>query len=488
MSSNNHKEFVPEWAKRVVWYQIFPERFRNGDLKNDPTIKSLNGSYPHDNVSTWKIHPWTSDWYELEPYEKNNKKNIWFNIQRRRYGGDIQGIIDKLDYLQEFGISAIYLNPVFWSPSSHKYDAITYTHIDPYLGPNPQKDIKVISNETHDDPTTWKWTSADKLMLRLIGDLHKRGMRIIFDGVFNHMGIKSWAFQDVVRNQKKSKYKNWFNIKSWQDENIGTKFNYQGWFGFKELPEWNQDEEGIVAGPRKYIFDITKRWLAPNGKIKDGIDGWRLDVAFCIKHPFWKSWRKHVKKINPEAYIVAEIVDSINNLKPYLKGDEFDAVMNYNFAYISSEYFVNSKNKILTSEFDRKLRQLRNAFPGGVKYVQQNLFDSHDTNRLASQIVNKDLGRYRDWEKYFELSKATNKKYKTRKPNKAEIQIQKLMAIFQMTYIGAPMIYYGDEAGMWGANDPCCRKPMVWEDLQYESESRLPVQSKRKKIDEVQFR
>jgi len=119
------EEFVPEWAKKVVWYQIFPERFRNGDPENDPTLESIEGAYPHDVKSPWQIHPWTSDWYELLPYEKKNGKDIWFNLQRRRYGGDLQGIIDKLDYLKELGIGAIYLNPVFWSPSSHKYDAAT---------------------------------------------------------------------------------------------------------------------------------------------------------------------------------------------------------------------------------------------------------------------------------------------------------------------------------------------------------------------------
>ncbi len=481
------KDFVPGWAKKVVWYQIFPERFCNGDKNNDPIPESLKGSYPHDNTSPWQIHPWTSDWYKLQPYEKKNGKDIWFNIQRRRYGGDLQGIIDKLDYLQELGVNAIYLNPVFWSPSSHKYDAETYHHIDPYFGPNPEGDQKIISKENPNDPVTWHWTSADKLMLKLIKDVHSRGMRIIFDGVFNHMGINSWVFRNVLKNQKKSEYKNWFKIKSWDDPQKGTKFNYQGWFGVKELPEWNQDENGIAAAPRKYIFEITKRWMAPDGKVTDGIDGWRLDVAFMVKHPFWKAWRKLVKSINPEAYLTAEIIDSIRTLKPFLQGDEFDAVMNYNFAFTCSEYFINKKSRISTRQFDRRLKKLREAFPGGVEYVQQNLFDSHDSNRMASQIVNCDLGSYKNWGKYFEMSKGTNPNYDTRKPTENEIKIQKLMVIFQMTYVGAPMIYYGDEAGMWGANDPDCRKPMIWEDMKYQDESVLPDQSMRKNPEKVKF-
>jgi glycosidase len=314
-------------------------------------------------------------------------------------------------------------------------------------------------------------------------------MYIIIDGVFNHMGINSWAFKDVVKNQKKSKFKDWFNIISWEDAKKGTRFDYKGWFGVKELPELKQDKNGTVSGPKKYIFNITKRWMDPNnnGNLLEGIDGWRLDVAFCIRHPFWKDWRKLVKSINPNAYLTAEVIDPIEVIKPYLQGDEFDAVMNYNFAFASADYFVNQSKQIKTSAFDSLLGKLRNAFPGGVEYVQQNLFDSHDSNRLESHIVNKDKIEYRDWGSYFQFSKGQNPKYDTRKPNSDELKIQKLFAIFQMTYVGAPMIYYGDEAGMWGANDPDCRKPMVWNDLKYDNESLLPDQSMRKTTDRVEF-
>jgi len=151
---------VPEWAKRVVWYQIFPERFKNSDPANDPKLEDIKGAYPHDLTPPWQIHPWTSDWYELQPYEQKNGKNIWFNIQRRRYGGDMQGILDRLDYLQDLGVTAIYLNPVFVSPSLHKYDAQLYQHIDPSFGPDPEGDRKIIAEETTSDASTWKWTAA----------------------------------------------------------------------------------------------------------------------------------------------------------------------------------------------------------------------------------------------------------------------------------------------------------------------------------------
>ncbi len=359
------KEFVPEWAKNAIWYQIFPERFRKGDEKNCPTVESLKGSWPHDIESPWKVHPWTSDWYKLKPYEKKNGKDFWFNVHRRRYGGDLKGIFDKLDYLQDLGINAIYLNPVFAAPSSHKYDAFCYHHIDPYFGPDPGGDLEIMKDEILEKPSTWGWTSADKMMMELINQIHKREMKIIFDGVFNHIGINNSAFKDLLKNNIKSRYKNWFNISDWKKSNGSFTFSYKGWAGFGELPEWNQDESGIVKGPKKYIFDITRRWMDPDndGNPSDGIDGWRLDVAYCIKHAFWKDWRKHVKSINPEAYLTAEVIDTPENLKPYLQGDEFDAVMNYNFAFACVEFFISRKNKITVSEFDRKFRKLKNSFP-----------------------------------------------------------------------------------------------------------------------------
>jgi cyclomaltodextrinase / maltogenic alpha-amylase / neopullulanase len=134
----NKENWTPDWARTVVWYQIFPERFHNGDLHNDPSLADIHGAWPHDLTEPWQTHAWTSDWYEKQPYEQAHPdQDIWFHLQRRRYGGDIQGILAKLDYLQELGVSALYLNPVFEAPSSHKYDGATYHHIDPNLGPNP---------------------------------------------------------------------------------------------------------------------------------------------------------------------------------------------------------------------------------------------------------------------------------------------------------------------------------------------------------------
>jgi cyclomaltodextrinase / maltogenic alpha-amylase / neopullulanase len=481
-------EFVPQWAKDAVWYQIFPERFRNGDSSNDPTKDDIEGAFPEAPYLPWQIHPWTADWYARQEWEKGARLPFHDLIQRRRYGGDLQGILDKLDYLQDLGINAIYLNPVFDSPSAHKYDGISYHHIDPNFGPDPEGDRKLMAGENPGDPATWVWTSADKLALELIKQCHARGIRVIFDGVFNHMGSRSWPFLDVVKNQQDSPYADWFMVKSWRDEEQGTRFDYEGWFGHKTLPEFREDEEGIVAGPRDYIFAATRRWMDPDGDgdPSDGIDGWRLDVAFCVAHPFWKKWRQVVKETNPEAYITAELIDPVPKLKPYLLGDEFDAVMNYNFAFACSDYFADEKTRISTGEFDRRLRELREAFPPGVAEVQQNLFGSHDTDRIGSHIVNRDKEHSSNWQAYFDFSKVQNGQYDPRKPNEDELRSQKLFAVFQMTYVGAPMIYYGDEVGMWGANDPDCRKPMVWDDLVYEDEVVLPDGSRRERPETVE--
>ena len=483
LSAQPAAEFVPQWAKSAVWYQIFPDRFRNGDPGNDPTVADIAGADPMDPPKQWRVHPWGSDWYQLQDYEKaNGEPELWKHMQRRRYGGDLQGIIDKLDYLQDLGINAIYLNPVFDSPSHHKYDGASYHHIDPNFGPDPEGDRALMAKENPGDPKTWVWTKADELALKLIAEAHKRGIRIIFDGVFNHMGFNSFALQDVRRNKMKSPYLSWFTIKNFDDPASGITFDYEGWWGNKSLPELREDANGIVPGPKAYIYAATERWMNPKGKgTQHGIDGWRLDVAYMVAHPFWKDWRRHVKAINPEAYLTAEIVNTPEVVKPYLQGDEFDAEMHYNFAFTAAEFLFNEgKYRINAREFDRKLAELRTMYPPGVAYVNQNLFGSHDTNRIGSYIVNRTLGNFRDWGKWFQMSQPINNpEFNVRKPNASELQLQKLFVVLQMTYVGAPMVYYGDEVGMWGGNDPDDRKPMIWPDIVYEKERALPRQNLR---------
>ncbi|WP_272481677.1 alpha-amylase family glycosyl hydrolase [Rhodothermus marinus] len=210
---------VPDWAADAVWYQIFPERFWNGDPTNDPTRELLE--YPPalpEAPPSWRISPWTGDWYARDDWEREMGDDFYesYAVFHRRYGGDLQGVIDRLDYLQELGITAIYFNPVFYARSLHKYDGNTYHHIDPYFGPDPEGDLALMAQET-EDPNTWHWTAADSLFLRLIREAHARGIRVIIDGVFNHTGRDFFAFADLRRRQQDSPYKDWYIVYSFDD-------------------------------------------------------------------------------------------------------------------------------------------------------------------------------------------------------------------------------------------------------------------------------
>jgi cyclomaltodextrinase / maltogenic alpha-amylase / neopullulanase len=479
---------VPSWAKQAVWYQIFPERFYNGDKSNDPQPIDMEGAWPYFIPEDWQIHPWTSDWYKLQPWETKTGKDFYWNAGVRRYGGDLQGVIDKLDYLKELGINTIYLNPIFEAPSLHKYDASFFHHIDNNFGPNAEGDRKIWAEENPGNPSTWKWTAADKLFLKLIDEVHKRGMKIIIDGVFNHTGTQFWAFKDIVKNQQNSIYKNWYTIKKWDNPNTPeNEFDYAGWYGVKDLPEIREDENGLVEGPREHIFYIVKRWMDPNddGNPADGIDGWRLDVAEQVNHNFWKLFRTWVKEINPNAYIVGEIWwDDWNNYKmmnasPWIQGDQFDAVMNYRFARAIKNFVINKKDRITPQGFIDSLNTLYKQYPFEGNYVMMNLLDSHDVERISSMVVNPDL-------LYDHNGNGQNKDFDVRKPNDGERQKQKLAVAIQFSLPGAPQIYYGDESGMWGGDDPDCRKPMVWKEFKYETETTHPFGLPRP-TDEVIF-
>ena len=219
---------LPLWAKGVVWYQIFPERFANGDQSNDPEAEKVfvnSRKIPEG----WKVSDWTSNWFAQSDWEKKLGGEVRNHLYERRYGGDLQGIINKLDYNKELGVGAIYLNPVFEAVSLHKYDGSSYHHIDVNFGPDPVGDRKIMESEIPDKPDTWKWTTADKLFLKLIDEVHKRGMKIIIDGVFNHTGVQFWAFKDIVNYQEQSAYKDWFIIDSFDDPVTATdEFEYKG--------------------------------------------------------------------------------------------------------------------------------------------------------------------------------------------------------------------------------------------------------------------
>ena len=282
----------PEWSKKIIWYQIFVERFYNGDPTNDPKPENMYSSSSDPVPAGWKITPWTQDWYQPDPWTANNGKSFDYNLQYRRYGGDLQGVIDKLDYLSDLGITAIYLNPINDAPSLHKYDARNFHHVDVNFGPDPKGDNLIMASENPADPSTWKWTSADKLFLKLVEQVHKRGMKIIVDYSWNHTGVEFWAFKDIVKNQEKSAFTDWYSILSFDNPSTPqNEFDYKGWLNIQSLPEIKKInitterrnglpyEGNINEGAKKHIFDVTQRWLAPDGNVNKGIDGFRLDVA-----------------------------------------------------------------------------------------------------------------------------------------------------------------------------------------------------------------
>lgn len=468
-----------EWAKGIVWYQIFPERFRNGLSTNDPTAAEVTGA---DLQPGWQPHPWNSDWYKIQPWEKKKSNKFYDVVFERRYGGDLIGVIEKLDYLQELGINGIYFNPVFEAQSLHKYDGATYHHIDDNFGENPQQDRMRLAaaNET-DKPQSWVWTSADSTFLTLIKEAHKRDIKVVIDGVFNHTGPEFFAFKDVVEKGPESIYADWYDIKKWDDPNTPeNEFDFAGWWGFKGLPEFYEDENGFRPAVWQYIFAATERWMDPNGDgdPSDGIDGWRLDVADQVAPKFWREWYKHVKKINPKALIVAEIW---NDASEAVKDSRFDGAMNYPFAYMMLDFFIHDKKRISGYKLAGRMDTLQQNYGNQTMQLLWNLIDSHDTDRMASMILNPDLNYDRM------RSLRDNNDYVLRKPSDEERKVQKLIAAFQMTSIGAPMIYYGTEAGMWGDDDPNDRKPMLWNDISFENESTHPIHGKKRPSDVNKF-
>ena len=357
---------TPRWVHDAVFYHIFPERFANGDPGNDPP-----GAVP-----------WGS------PPEVDNFM-----------GGDLQGVIDRLDYLEELGVTAIYFNPIFQAKSNHKFDHGDYMKVDPHFGTN-------------------------ELMKELVRRAHGRGIRVILDISHNHSGREFFAFDDVVRKGADSPYRGWYHFHGFPVSGPENP-NYKCWWGFGSLPEFNHDHPGV----REYFRAVTRYWME-----EVGIDGWRLDVANEVPHDYWREWRDLVKGINPDAYIVGEIW---GDGSPWLQGDNFDAVMNYVWRDQVVRYFA--KREIGAEEFARSIHELLGRHPESVNRAMFNLLSSHDTARF--------------------LTVAGGRKERV-----------KLAFFFQMTYVGAPVIYYGDEIGMEGEKDPGCRGAFPWDESAWDKD------------------
>jgi len=386
---------TPEWMHGAVTYQIFPERFANGDPRNDPP----------------GVVPWGAPPHGLE-----------------FQGGDLQGITAHLDYLQELGVQVLYLNPIFTSPSTHKYDAVDYYQVDPALGGN-------------------------EALRALVDELHRRGMRILLDASFNHCHPRFFAFQDVVLRGPASPYADWFTIyeypvvlryrpnrlvKYWkqlisvapddlgipvepldEDDADGPAFEptYEAWYNVPNMPKLNLSNPAT----RQYFLDVTTYWLR-----EFDIDGWRMDVARHIAPDFWQDFRRVAQAARPDCYLLSEIW---GDTSPWLQGDQFDATMNYFLRDLSLGYFAHQT--MSTPEFVDGLLRMLALYAPQVQAVTHNLLSSHDTERFLT-MAGGDLTRL------------------------------KLAMLLQLTLPGAPGLYYGDEIGMEGGHDPDCRRAFPW--------------------------
>ncbi len=484
--STTPADLVPTWAQEAVWYQIFVERFRNGDPSNDPRIEDVTGSWPHVFPDGWQPTRWTQDWYASDAWFEETGEDFYFNVQARRYGGDLQGVLDQLDTLAELGITAIYFNPLNDAPSLHKFDARNYRHIDRNFGPDPDGDLAIMEAEDPLDPSTWQWTSADRLFLQVIEEAHARGIKVVVDYSWNHTGITFWAWQDILENQADSPYADWYQITSFDDPaTLENEFAYEGWAGVRELPNLTKVgvPEGFHGGAvegdlhpevKAHVFNVTRRWLDPNGDgdPSDGIDGYRLDVAEMVPLGFWRDYYQFVKDINPDAYLVGEIwwevwPDLMMDPRPWLDG-VFDAVMNYRWYKATRGFLADAPPYLSASGYVEHLDSLEAGIDPAFLRGMMNLTSSHDAPRFATSIYNNS-SKYK-----YQVNPRENAAYKLNKPDALAQARQKLILAQQFTYYGAPHIWNGDEYGMWGADDPDNRKPITWPDLTFDAETALP--------------
>ncbi|MGG0238689.1 alpha-glycosidase [Bacillus rhizoplanae] len=358
---------APPWVKDTVWYQIFPERFANGDCTCNPAN--------------------TLPWGSADPAATNF------------FGGDFVGIMNHLDYLVELGISGIYFTPIFTAQSNHKYDTIDYMEIDPQFG----------TKETFQ---------------KLVEACHQRGIKIMLDAVFNHSGYFFDKFQDVLEKGEHSSYKDWFHIHEFPI--VTEPFPNYDTFAFTPyMPKLNTTHPDV----KEYLLEVGRYWVR-----EFHIDGWRLDVANEVDHSFWREFRGEVKAINPDVYILGEIW---HDALPWLQGDQFDAVMSYPVTNALLSYFANET--IRANDFMHQITESLHSYSMNVNEAAFHLLDSHDTPRILT----------------------------TCKGNKEKV---KLLYLFQLSFIGSPCIYYGDEIGMDGGMDPGCRKCMIWDEDKQDKE------------------
>ena len=447
---------TPEWAKGAVMYQIFVDRFCNGNPDND--VESGEYSYIHEQVA--RIEEWSRSPQNMDV--------------RNFYGGDLQGVIEKLDYLEDLGIQVIYLNPVFVSPSNHKYDCQDYDNIDPHLGEIVTQEQGHLNPGDADNRNARRYTSrvtrrenleaSNRVFIRLVEEAHKRGMKVILDGVFNHCGsFNKWMdreriYEDqpdypkgafIARESPYHNYFKFFNEHSWPYNEF-----YDGWWGHDTLPKLNYEESGELM---EDILRVAKKWVSP----PFNADGWRLDVAADLGHSpdfnhyFWREFRRAVKEANPDALILAE---HYGDARSWLQGDQWDTVMNYDAFMEPVSWFLTGMEKHSDS-YRQDLLGNSDSFFDAMRYHQASFFlpslqtamnelDNHDHSRFLTRTNHK-VGRLENSGSHA-----------------AEDGVQKSVlreaVVIQMTWPGAPTVYYGDEAGVCGFTDPDSRRTYPW--------------------------
>ncbi len=449
---------TPDWAKGAVMYQIFTDRFYNGDKSNDVETNEYYyiGDYSQ-RVTNWDKYP----------------ANMGV---REFYGGDLQGVMDKLDYLQDLGVEVVYFNPLFVSPSNHKYDIQDYDYIDPHYGKIVDDGGEVLPNGVTDNSQATKYKkrttglknleASNELFIKLVEELHRRGMKVILDGVFNHCGsFNKWMDRERIYEGEEdyepgayvsadSPYRSYFRFFKEGPENWPYNGNYDVWWGHDTLPKLNYEDSVKLEN---YILYIGRKWVSP----PYNVDGWRLDVAADLgrsneyNHEFWQKFRRAVKDANPNALILAE---HYGDPSDWLKGDEWDTVMNYDAFMEPVTWFLTGMEKHSDEAREELLGNIDN-FIGSMAHhmsnmltpslqVAMNELSNHDHSRFLTR-TNHMVGRVEH------LGPEAANEY----VNKA---VMREAVVMQMTWVGAPTVYYGDEAGVCGFTDPDNRRTYPW--------------------------
>ncbi len=447
---------TPAWAKGAVMYQIYVDRFRNGDKKNDVET----GEYCYIGQQVERVEDWDRYPQEMDV--------------RQFYGGDLQGVLDKLDYLKDLGVEVIYFNPLFVSPSNHKYDIQDYDYIDPHFGRIVEDKGELLAPGETENRFATKYKNrvtnlknleaGNELFAKLTKEAHKRGIRVILDGVFNHCGsYNKWLdreriYEDAEGYEKgafvsaDSPYRNYFDF---QDEEAWPyNESYDGWWEHATLPKLNYEESENLF---RYVKKIAKKWISE----PYFVDGWRLDVAADLGHSpvfnhfFWREFRKTVKHTNPEALILAE---HYGTTKEWLQGDEWDSVMNYDAFMEPATWFLTGLEK--HSDGCKPEMKGNVDYFWGAMYHHNASFSNPSLQVAMNELSNHDHSRF--------LTRTNGKvgRTSTLGPEAAEDGIRKEIfreaVVMQMTWPGAPTIYYGDEAGVCGFTDPDSRRTYPW--------------------------